>query len=227
MEAMGFAERAAARRRSRDLKNGLKELQKQILASGGVDKATLAAAMKELGEAIELGAQLAQTYAEAYAHLKESQASIVRLLDCMAETPAAEVRLSLDALMKELGQVCHDCAIRKDDLDFCSTVESLGRLSADYSEEMSAIDKVMLRSELENVKAVLDDAAGWRAPDFLAVGYCFIKQDKDTLRDMENEQRNQYVVKYWNEHFMDWLLEQCRLAGVEKRMEELIQTYVK
>ena len=44
---------------------------------------------------------------------------------------------------------------------------------------------------------------------------------------MENEQRNQYVVKYWNEHFMDWLLEQCRLAGVEERMEELIQTYVK
>ena len=225
-EAMGFAERAAARRRSKDLKNELKELQKQILAGGGSDKATITAAMKELGEAIELGAQLAQAYGEAYAHLKESQASIVRLLDCMAETPAAEVRLSLDALMKELGQVCHDCAIRKDDLDFCSTVESLGRLSADYSEQTSGMDKVMLRSELENVKAVLDDAAGWRAPDFLAVGYYILKEDKDTLRDMENEQRNQYVIKYWKEHFMDWLLEQCRLAGVEQRMEKLIQTYV-
>ncbi len=225
-KVMGFAERAAARRKSKDLKNELKELQKQILAGAGGDKAKLAADMKELGAAIELGAQLAEDYARARAHLGEAQASIVRLLDCMAETPAAEVQRSLHTLMGELEQIYHDCAIREDDLDFRSTFASLKRLSANYGEQTPGMERVMLRSELENVKAVLDDTVGWEAPDFLALGYYCTREGRDTLRDMENEQRNQFVLRYWKEHLLDALMEQCSRSGALERMQELLQKYI-
>ena len=55
---MGFAERAAARRKSKDLKNELKELRGQILAAGEGEKAKLTTDLKEFGASMELGASL-------------------------------------------------------------------------------------------------------------------------------------------------------------------------
>ena len=84
----------------------------------------------------------------------------------------------------------------------------------------------MLRSELENVKAVLDDAAEWKAPDFLALAYYYLHADKNALRDMENEQRNQFVLAYFKNEFMDELMGQFYRAGKEPEVRALIKEYI-
>lgn len=222
---MNFGERAAARRRSKNLKNELKEIKKQML-SAGCDKARLGNELKELQEAMELGDSLQTDYEEAGAHLGQAREAIGKLLDCMGESPASEVKESLKVLVTDLEQVYHDCSIREDDLDFQSTIRSLKQLVEQYAGNRAGMSGIMLRSELENVGAVLDDAAGWSAPDFLALAYYLLHEDRSTLKEMENAQRNTWVLSYTKEHFLDAFLEECKKAGLEEIVQALITNYI-
>lgn len=223
---MGFAERAAARKKSKDLKNELKELQKQMLATNGGEKAALASTLKELGAALELGATLYADYTEAGMHLAQAQQMIGILLEHMGASPAEEVQASLCEIMGHLDGLTHDCSIRGDDTDFASTLQCLKQMAKEYSADTAGMQAIMLRSELENVKAVLDDAAGWNAPDFLALAYYYQHADKDTLRDMENEQRNQFVRAYFQKGLLDELSEQLCRAGREAEVQNLQKKYI-
>lgn len=223
---MGFAERAAARRKSKDLKNELKELRKHIITTGEGDKAKLTSDLKEFGASMELGASLYADYAKAREHLQQAQALLGRLLEHMGASPVTEIKESLNELIRHLDEVYHDCSIREDDLDFGSTIQSLKQMVEQYSEKTAGMQAIMLRSELENVKAVLDDAAGWTAPDFLALAYYYLHADKNTLRDMENEQRNQFVLAYFKNEFMDELMGQFYRAGKEPEVRTLIKEYI-
>lgn len=202
-------DRSGKAKRRRELKNELKELQRAFTAAG-CGKAEAAGRCKELGETIELGETLCDGYRDARGHLSGARDVIPKLLDCMGESPVDEVEKSLQSLMAHLEQVYHDCSVREDDTDFASTVHSLKKLAGQYAGSVAqakteagrVFPGIMLRSELENVKAVLDDAAGWTAPDFLALAYFFLHEDRTSLKEMENEQRNSYVSGYWEEHFV-------------------------
>lgn len=227
---MNFGERAAARKRSKELKNELKELRKELLGAGG-DKAQVTATIKELQEAIELADTLQSDYEEASVHLTQAREAIMKLLDCMGVSPEAEVQESMNALISDLDQVYHDCSIREDDLDFQSTIRSLksmvsGKSQSEATVGASGMQSIMLRSELENIKAVLDDAAGWRAPDFFALAYYFLHEDRNSLKEMENEQRNQFVLSYLNEYFMGDFMKLCENAGIKERVQTLMQEYI-
>lgn len=223
---MGFAERAAARRKSKDLKNELKEMRQHILNTNGGDKAQLTSDLKVFQEAMELGASLYADYREAREHLEQSRGIIGRLLEEMGAAPVSEIKEALVELMTHLEGVYHDCSIREDDMDYQATLHNLKQMVEQYSEHTPDMQAIMLRSELENVKAVLDDAAGFSAPDFLALAYFYQHADKSTLRDMENEQRNAYVLKYFKDEFMDDLMGQFYRAGREMPLRTLIKEYI-
>lgn len=227
---MNFGERAVLRRKSKDLKNELKQLKKDMI-SAGCEKAAVTNYIKEFGEALELGNSLQTEYEAAGEHLRQARESIRKLLDCMGESPASEVQESLLALVKDLDQVYHDCSIREDDLDFKSTISSLKQMVTakppqEYSADGGGMSAIMLRSELENIQSVLDDTAGWNAPDFLALAYFCLHEDKDALKEMENEQRNRYVLTYLKEHFMDTFLRECGKAGMGVKAKKLVQSYI-
>lgn len=263
---MDYGERAVLRRKSRDLKRELKEMKRQLLGAG-CEKGSVGQYLKELQDALELGALEREAYEAAGAHLEQAREMISRLLECMEESTAGEVENSLRILTEHLDGVYHDCLIREDDLDFKSTMGSLKqmiRLQANgYSNggadsrpgssslaagadakagkgkkvsQVSAaalqgaaqagMSDIMLRSELENIKAVLDDAAGWSAPDFFALAYYFLHEAKDSLRDMENQQRNAHVAAYLKVHFTDVLLREWERAHMEAKLAELIHKYV-
>lgn len=222
---MNFEERAASRKKIKNLKNELKGLKKEMMSAGG-DKAQVNSDLKELQEALELADCLYRDYEEAGAHLMKAREAIAKLLACMGESPAAEVKESLGVLLADLEQVYHDCSIREDDLDFQSTVRSLKQMAENYSDNRAGMAGIMLRSELENVGAVLDDASGWRAPDFLALAYFLLHEDGKVLKEMENEQRNAQVLAYSKAHFLDGFIGRCRQAGVETDVRTLIQSYI-
>lgn len=227
---MNFGERAAARRKSKELKNELKDLRKDFLGVG-YDKTLVANLLKEFQDTVELADTLQSDYVEAGEYLRQAREAIMKLLDCMGESPVVEVQASMDTLIADLEQVYHDCSIREDDIDFQSTIQCLKQMVAEVAKQGDAfgtggMQAIMLRSELENVKAVLDDAAGWRAPDFLALAYYFLHEDKDNLKEMENDQRNQYVLTYLKENYMDDFLYKCKRAGIEERIQSLMQEYI-
>lgn len=221
---MSFGERAIQRKRTKDLKNEVKQLRKELL-SAGCEKGTANTALRELQEAMELGDVLKTAYERSQDHLRSARASIERLLAFMSESPAAEVKESLNSLVSDLDLVYHDCSIRADDPDFKSTIDCLKRMVAGFGESGAAMD-LMLRSELENIKSVLDDASGWKAPDFFALAYFTLHENKDELREMENEQRNHFLEEYLKNHFMDAFLRECQKAGAGEKMTELIRSYI-
>lgn len=227
---MNFAERATARKKSKELKSEFKNLRKELVNSGE-DKAQVAARLKELQEAAELADTLQSDYVEAREHLGAAREAIEKLLDDMGDSSAAEVQTSMNTLLGELEQIYHECSIREDDMDFQSTIRGLKQLTEDCinqgkSTTAFGMEMIMLRSELENIKAVLDDAAAWNAPDFLALAYYFLHEDKSSLKEMENRQRNQCVRTYFAEHYMDSFSEQCRRAGNEEHMQTLLREYI-
>lgn len=227
---MNLGERAAARKKRKNLKDELKGLKKELMAAG-CEKSTALNYMKELQEIIERGSSLKAEYEQAGEYLTKARSSIATLLDYMAESPAEEVKKSLLQLAESLDRIYHDCSIRQDDADFQSTIECFRQMvgtemKKGYSLEASGMTAIMLRSELENIKAVLDDASLWEAPDFLALAYYFLHEDKDRLKEMENAQRNAFVLTYFKEHFRDGFLEECARAGAENKVDQLVKDFV-
>lgn len=85
------------------------------------------------------------------------------------------------------------------------------------------ISTLMLRSELENIQAVLKDAEAWEAPDFFALAFYLIREEKDTLADMENGQRNQFLSDYLKENFTDRYADSIEAAGLKEDMDAFIR----
>lgn len=228
-----FFDRSERAKRAKERKAELKELKKTML-SGGCDKARVTAHLKEFDDALDAGGAARDDYENARGHLENARGAIRKLLDCMAESPVSEVKERLKNLVAELGEVYHDCSIREDDLDFRSTMTSLKQMVEEYADSTAKAQTVagntfasiLLRSELENVAAVLDDAAGWGAPDFFALGYYLGHEERASLKEMENEQRNTYVAAYCKEHFLNAFMEECAKAGVTERVQGMVKRYI-
>lgn len=222
---MNFGERAVQKKKSKDLKNERKKLKKELL-SAGCDKVLVNSMLKEFSEAVELGNTLQTDYEMAGMHLRKARDGMIRILECMGECSVGEVQAYLQELLTELGMLYHDCLIREDDMDFGSTIASLKKLVQEYGEGAEKMSVIMLRSEIENIKAVLDDTAGWAAPDFLALAYFYLHKNKDELKDKENTQRNQNIKTYFSEQFMDGFCLELDKAGCKEKVNEWILSYI-
>lgn len=223
---MGFAEWTASRRRSANLKNELKELKVNILNINGGDKAKLTNVFTEFAAVLETAETLCADYGMAREQLMLAQEMLEQLLEQMGLEPTAAIKADLKELMVHMEALYHDCSIREDDMDYQSTIQNLKQMAEQYSEHMTSMQMIMLRSELENVKSIMDDVAGWSAPDFMALAYYYRHADKNTFRDMENEQRNQLIEAYFKENFMNALEEQVKYAGKETELRALIHRYM-
>lgn len=215
---MTLSEKVAMHKWVKELKNELKQLGKKLV-SAGTAKAQAEEWMKELKECLELGHTLHDEYESAIRHVKITRESIGKLLDAMGESPEEEVKQSLESLMDDLEKVYHVCVIRKDDMDFASTVTCLKRMTEEYNGK----NTIMLRSELENLKSVLDDTSGWSAPDFLALAYFLLHEQESELSEMESEQRNAYVISCFNEHFWESFLREAERCEIKAEVISLVR----
>lgn len=215
---MMFSERAEIHKKEKERKSDLKQLRKDML-SAGIAKAETDLWMKEIKQCLELGSILHREYQAASTHLAMAREAIGTILDCMNESPVEEVKKSFALLISDLDLVYHDCSIRKDDLDFAATINCLKKMTAEFDGK----NTVMLRSELENLKAVLDDAYTFRAPDFLALAYYYQHEDREKLADMDNEQRNTCVMEYYRAHFMNEFEKALEQNGLKEALDILVE----
>ena len=216
---MNFSERSAQRKKARDLKNEMKQLKKDML-NAGMEKNRVNLFCKELQETLEQKAVLQTAYEDSKVHIHASIEKIDSLFLRLEEGSPSLIREGLAALNADLGLVYHDCSIRMDDLDFQSTYQCMKRMETQYGEAGSGISAIMLRSELENLRAVLADAKGYQTPDFFSLSYYVLHEERTSLKDMENDQRNEYVKKYCKEKFQDEILSLAAGSEIETRLKE-------
>lgn len=220
---MIFGERSEAKKKSYELKNSIKDLKKQLIEAG-MDKNTANKNLKELLEAIIEGERQSRSYQEAHVHLERANRTIERLLEGMEFCDEEEIVRNVKNFTKELYQVTHTCLIREDDMDFISTRNYMEGISCDKLRKPGAL--IMLRSELENLRAVFADAMEWQSPDFFALAYYLLHEGGEALKELENEQRNQYLTDYLRDNFLLYFYKFCEQAGLKEEVTEMIQDYI-
>lgn len=216
-----FGEKTGERKRAKQIAESARELRKALLA-GGADKKLADAQLKDLREALEFGGTLRQGYVDSQEHLALARRMLISLLENMGESPVEDVKRSLDELNGHLAKICHVCGIREDDPDFKSTAEGLKNMALD----LGGANKIMLRSELENLQALLEDTSGWRSPNFFALAYFMRHGDESRVGEMENESRNGFLLAYLNENLMDALGAEAQAAGCADKLETMIRESV-
>ena len=81
----------------------------------------------------------------------------------------------------------------------------------------------MLRSELENMPGSVKDAAAWEAPDFFALAFYLIREEKDTLADMEKWTAQSVPFGLSERKFYGPLCRQHRSSRVKEDMDAFIR----
>lgn len=83
-----------------------------------------------------------------------------------------------------------------------------------------------MRSELENLQALLEDTSEWRSPNFFALAYYLQHEEESKVGEMENEFRNSFLERYLEEHLMESLAMEANYAGCGEKLEHMIQHYI-
>lgn len=64
---------------------------------------------------------------------------------------------------------------------------------------------------------------GMGSTGFFALAFYLIREEKDTLADMENGQRNQFLSDYLKENFTDRYADSIEAAGLKEDMDAFIR----
>ena len=196
------------------------EEQKRVASK--LDKKQVEVQMKDLKDALELGGNLRQGYVDSQEHMAVARRGLINMMEDMNEIPIEDVKRDLDRLNGHLDQIFHECSIREDDPDFKSTADGLKNMAAN----MDKINLIMLRSELENLQALLEDTSEWRSPNFFALAYYLQHEEESKVGEMENEFRNSFLERYLEEHLMESLAMEANYAGCGEKLEHMIQHYI-
>ena len=195
---MGLFEVSEEKRRAKEIRKEGKELRKSLLTAG-LEKKYVDIFLEEYLACVEHGTSQKEVYQKARGHMVKCLRLINEMLPQMRELPPAVCRAKLQTMLEDLPYVCHDCLIRKDDLDYEATLRYITEKVPTYIQD----DRLMMQSELENLKSVFDDAKEWDAPNFIALAFFLRHERSEMLSDMENSQRNAYIERFYDETFWD------------------------
>ena len=220
---MGLFDFSEEKKRAKEIRKEGKVLRKELL-SAGLEKKMLDVFLEEFLVCLEAACIERDKYKNARGHMKSCMDIIDEILSQMREMSVDTCKAKLSELLSDLPLVFHPCLIRTDDIDFATTLSFMKNKIPVYCAE----DRLMMQSELENLKAVFSDAVEWNAPEFLSLAYFLRHGKSELLSDMENSQRNNYMENYYKEQFWDQNVEWIEKAGMlEKVLQFEKQTLVK
>lgn len=183
---MIFGEKTEEQKRVAELTREVKELRKELLASKLTK--TGGSPDERFKGRIRTWWKPASGYVDSQEHMAVARRGLINMMEDMNEIPIEDVKRDLDRLNGHLDQIFHECSIREDDPDFKSTADGLKNMAAN----MDKINLIMLRSELENLQALLEDTSEWRSPNFFALAYYLQHEEESKVGEMENEFRNSF-----------------------------------
>lgn len=195
---MGLFAVSDEKKRAKEIRKEGKVLRKDLLKAG-LEKKMVDVFLEEYLASLERACMEQQNYKDARLHMQSCISCINEMLPQMSGLAADVCKTRLKGMLTELSQVYHDCLIRRDDMDYQSTYEYMKRTIPGYTDA----SRLMMQSELENLRAVFEDALEWDSPEFVALAYYLRHERSETLSEMENSQRNNYMENYFKEKFWD------------------------
>lgn len=219
---MGIFTQSAEKKREKEIQQEAKELTKELV-SRGMDKRTAKHYMEVL-EGLILAAVLQRdAYIESKKRMATAQIVIEALLVDITERESAKVRGELARLAVNLTDIFHECTIRKDDLDFASTYAYINRAAREYE----GSQHLMLQSELENLLHMVAEVDEWEEPDFCALALFCKYGPREELADIENSQRNDMLLRYYEGQFWDDFEKELATVMMTERVKNWIDEKVK
>ena len=212
---MGFFDVSVEKKRAKEIRKEGKHLRKELLAAG-VDKKILDPFWEEYLICLEAACRERDNYKIARQKMKFCINAIDVILPQMSDISVAACKEKLGVLLSNLEQMLHDCLIRKDDMDFEITLSYLREKVPNYG----AQDRLMMQSEIENLRAIFVDTLDWHAPEFVSLAYFLRHGEQEILAEMGNSQRNNYLENYFKEQFWDENIEVIERAGM---LEKVLQ----
>lgn len=195
---MGLFDVSEEKKRAKEIRKEGKELRKKLVTAG-MEKRTADQFLEEYIACLETACLERDAYKNARIHMKTCMDKIDNILLDMREIAPEVCKTKLQGLLEDLSLVYHHCLVRQDDMDFASTYVYMKKQIPAYKAE----DRLMMQSELENLKAVFADEVQWNPPEYMSLAYFLRHERKELLADMENSQRNNHMEIIYNEQFWD------------------------
>lgn len=221
---MGVGEKSSEKKLAKNLKKELGQFRKQ-LCGAGVEKNEALKYLKELQAALNGARRFKAEYMSARGHSLRARRKMERMMDGMGDWPDEEIIKNMKELVQELDHAGHDCLLREDDNDFTSSRNCLDKMAKEGVESSSA-KFIMLRSELENLYAILSEALEWQEPVYFDYAYYFLNENGEALKEKGNDARASFVADYRKEHFDIPFFGACRRAGIEEEVRQAMRDYM-
>lgn len=215
---MGLFDVSEEKKRAKEIRKEGKELRKKLVAAG-MEKRTADEFLEEYIACLETACIERDEYKNARIHMKTCMDKIENILCDMREISPAACKAKLEGLLADLSLVYHHCLVRQDDMDFASTYLYMKKQIPAYQAE----DRLMMQSELENLKAVFADEVQWNPPEYMSLAYFLRHERRELLAEMENSQRNNHMELIYKEQFWDkyaTLIEQIDMLDEVLQLEK-------
>ena len=219
---MGIFTQSAEKKRAKEIQQEAKELSKELV-SRGMDKRTAKKYMEILEDLVFTAVLQRDAYIESKKRMATGRSVIEELLADITTKEPAKMRSELEKLAVNLTDIFHECTIRKDDLDFASTYDYIKRAAKEYESSQ----RIMLQSELENLLHMVVEVEEWEEPDFCALALFCKNGPREDLADIENSQRNEMLLNYYEEQFWEAFERELAMVNMTERVEKWIEEKIK
>ncbi len=219
---MGIFQQSSEKKREKEIRKEAKELAKELV-SAGLDKKLAKDYMEEVQENLLEACILKDDYVQSKKCMEEARTLIEeQLANILGNTPEQSKEL-VKRLIAVLSEVYHECTIRRDDMDFASTYSYLKSAASSYD----GTNRIMLQSEFENLRAMLEETLAWEEPDFCALAYFCRHGNRADLGEIENSQRNEMILRYYKEQFLDKFFQELVPSQMAEKAELWIEEKIK
>ncbi|MEL3909199.1 MAG: ATP-binding cassette domain-containing protein [Treponemataceae bacterium] len=211
-EAIIANNRAQRKRAKKAYNDFIKNLSENMILAGE-DSATVNEMIKEFSLYIADGAKLESAYDDAHDTIETTISYIDGAKIMLIDRPQAEVAQEVKRIVQYCKRAPNDFLIPSSDERFAKTVEIVADVGKRYKKSAGTDqDKAELKSELDNLRTLLELSLKRYKPKFVAFSY-YLKQRGDTNIDINQvEFTDKEAVKVFREEFLNRFLDSVRKA---------------
>ncbi len=206
----------------------IKELKRKLQAAG-CDMSVVKTWQKQLDRITKMYPVAKNQYQSARQNLDCAKEAFSRMEDMLmldfawSQAAAKEMAMLRKELRHYKDAMDHEFLVSGEDQEFHSTFQTIIKLMDGYDGK----NRVILKSEVENIRHMADEILERPMPGLIALSYFYVNHDDSELVDIPPKQRLALIEQGVEEEFWKPILEETKMAGIEpKAMLALVKEIV-